>query len=94
MVGPRRVRIRRTSSRQSGSAFKSQLYRRTLTMEQVRKIHESRSEKAQKIDEALEARITADSEKWAKAPNKWDIRGVDFPVSTDRERAKSLNREV
>jgi len=52
-------------------------------MEEARRLHESRSEHAQIIDEALEARITTDYAKWAKAPNKWDIRGIDlFPAPT------------
>jgi len=52
-------------------------------MEEARRLHESRSERAQIIDEALEARITTDYAKWAKAPNKWDIRGIDlFPAPT------------
>ena len=47
-------------------------------LERAREIHEGRSERAQVTDDVLEARITADVEKWGKAPNRWDIRGVDF----------------
>jgi hypothetical protein len=49
-----------------------------ITLQEAREIHERRSERAKALDELLEARITSDYEKWAKAPNKWDIRGVDF----------------
>jgi hypothetical protein len=53
-------------------------YRTPLSLRDVREIHESRSKRAKITDEALEAQITTNYEKWAKAPNKWDIRGVDF----------------
>jgi len=58
--------------------WKVKIPHRKLTLEDVRGIHEARSKRAKSIDEALEARITNNYEKWAKAPNKWDIRGVDF----------------
>lgn len=54
-----------------------------IGLHKARTIHGQRSPRAQTIDEVLEARITRDVEKWAKAPNRWDIRGVDsFPVPT------------
>lgn len=52
-------------------------------LHRARSIHERRSRQAQAVDEAIEARITNDVERWSKAPNRWDIRGVDsFPMPT------------
>lgn len=40
-------------------------------------VHESRSEYAQRQDEARDARLTTDPEQYAKDPNSYDFPGVD-----------------
>lgn len=42
-------------------------------------VHESRSEKAQRVDERRKAPTTNDPEKWASAPDRWDYPGIDTP---------------
>lgn len=42
-----------------------------------REVHESRSEYAQSQDEARDARLTTDVEKWTSDVNSWDFPGVD-----------------
>jgi len=60
---------------------KAALSKERITRKDLRKIHRARSQHAQRVDEALVANQTEDLEKWAKAPNRSDVLGVDyFPV--------------
>ena len=52
--------------------------KRLISKRRALTFHERRTKKAKETDEALEARLTRDAEKWQKSPNKWDIYGVDF----------------
>lgn len=56
-------------------------------------IHESRSEYAQKQDEARDARITTDVEKWANDPDSWDFPGVDTGPTFRREQGEDFDTE-
>lgn len=42
-------------------------------------IHESRSERAQSLDESLKAPIADSPEQWADDPSHWDWPGIDTP---------------
>lgn len=46
-------------------------------------VHESRSEYAQKQDEARKARLTNDPELYASDPNSYDFPGVDVPEDSE-----------
>jgi hypothetical protein len=46
-------------------------------------VHESRSEYAQKQDEARSARLTDDPELYARDPNSFDFPGVDVPEDSE-----------
>jgi hypothetical protein len=54
----------------------------------VNKIHQSRSERAQDVDEQQNAPITRDEEKWIKNKNRLDYPGVDT-VPKDRQRKRA-----
>jgi len=67
-------RRKRGSKKQIGKLFPT-------TKREAIAYNKLRSEKAQNIDEDKIAPITKDYEKWAKNPNRLDVRGVDyFPV--------------
>jgi len=55
----------------------------------VEKIHESRSERAQDVDEQQNAPVTTDEEKWLENKNRYDYPGVDtIPKTRQRKRAE------
>jgi hypothetical protein len=55
----------------------------------ISKIHESRSERAQDVDEQQNAPITTDEEKWIENKNRYDYPGVDtIPESRKQARAE------
>lgn len=55
----------------------------------INKIHQSRSERAQDVDEQQNAPITTDEEKWIENKNRYDYPGVDtIPESRKRKRAE------
>lgn len=59
----------------------------------VDKIHESRSERAQDVDEQQNAPITTDEEKWIENKNRYDYPGVDtVPESRQKARAENAAR--
>jgi len=47
------------------------------------KIHESRSERAKKIDEAKKAKIADNFIEWAMHPDRYDLYHVDFPIGKE-----------
>jgi len=56
----------------------------------INKIHQSRSERAQDVDEQQNAPITTDEEKWIENKNKYDYPGVDTVPET-RQKARAEN---
>lgn len=59
----------------------------------VEKIHQSRTERAQTVDEKQNAPVTTDEEKWLENPNRYDFPGVDtIPKERQRKRAESFGR--
>jgi len=56
-------------------------------------IHESRTDYAQKQDEARDARLTTDVEKWASDPNSWDFPGVDTGPQFREEQSEDFDTD-
>jgi hypothetical protein len=57
------------------------------------KIHESRSERAQTVDEKQNAPVTLDEEKWVENKNRYDYPGVDtIPAGRQQRRAERAGR--
>jgi len=54
-------------------------------------VHESRSEYAQKQDEARKARLTNDPELYANDPNSYDFPGVDAPEDSDASASTTVS---
>jgi len=55
----------------------------------VEKIHQSRSERAQDVDEQQNAPITTNEEKWLENPDRFDYPGVDtIPAARKKARAE------
>jgi hypothetical protein len=50
----------------------------TVPLSQIRRIHEKRSEHAQRIDESLKADVPVDRRRWMRQPNRLDVMGVDY----------------
>lgn len=63
----------------------------------VESVHQSRSERAQDVDEQQNAPVTTDEEKWLQNPDRFDFPGVDTipaPVKKARaEKAASVAQE-
>lgn len=57
----------------------------TDPLSRLLEFHESRSERAQRVDEARKAPITNDPDEWMAAPDEYDYPGVDTP-SARRDR--------
>jgi len=66
----KRVVRRRSSSRRGSSPSPSLLVRHTQA---------SRTERAKKLDVKLKAKLATSTEQWVKAPNRYDLKGVDYP---------------
>ena len=82
-ISERAVKHHTRSESRRGQPNLEEHHHQIITKRAAREFHERRSEHAQKLDEILEARLTHDYDKWAKAPNKFDIIGVDhFPTPT------------
>jgi hypothetical protein len=61
----------------------------------VEKVHEARSERAQRADESFNAPTTTDAQKWARNKDQLDYPGVDtVPQSRLRERANQVTRRA
>lgn len=61
----------------------------SVTSSKADQIHEDRSEVEQETDEAFNAPITTDFEKWKESPNRYDYPGVDtVPAGKAEERAE------
>jgi len=56
-------------------------------------LHESRNGFAQKQDEARDARLTKDVEKWANDMNSWDFPGVDTGPTFREEQGDDFDTE-
>lgn len=56
----------------------------------VEKVHESRSERAQDVDEQQNAPVTTDEEKWIENKNRYDFPGVDT-IPERRQQARAEN---
>lgn len=64
-----------------------------LGAKSVEKIHESRSERAQTVDEKQNAPVTTDEEKWVENKNRYDYPGVDtIPAGRQQRRAERAGR--
>jgi len=67
----------------------------SLSRKDLQQIHEKRSQKAQDVDESLQASMAPSLTAWAKEPAKYDVSGIDFPEewrSKDEiERLKNLD---
>ena len=66
--------------------------RREYTRQELMDIHLSRSPRARSIDEGMKAKIVNAEEyyKWASHPNRYDIKGIDYPEKeTRREEPRS-----
>jgi len=57
--------------------------KRRLTLNDVVEMHESRSPRARALDEAKKAKIANTFEQWAEHPDRYDIRGVDYPIGRE-----------
>lgn len=67
----------RPSHRISGAQSIMNLQMTTYANKEARDIHESRSEKAQIADESFNAPIAPTLGHWVRAPNRWDLPGID-----------------
>ena len=67
----RRIVRRRSSERRGMSLTPSQ-------------IQASRTKRAKKLDKKLKAKLAKSPEQWAKYPNRYDLKGVDYPSSKKR----------
>lgn len=64
-----------------------------LGAKSVEKIHQSRSERAQTVDEKQNAPVTTDEEKWVENKNRYDYPGVDtIPAGRQQRRAERAGR--
>lgn len=61
----------------------------------VEKVHQSRTERAQTVDEKQNAPVTTDEEKWLENPNRYDYPGVDtIPRERQQRRAERAGRKA
>jgi len=71
---------------------------RGLSRKDLQRIHDKRTQKAQDVDESLQASMAPSLAAWVKDPAKYDVSGIDFPeewrTKDEIERLKDLDESL